>query len=140
MDDCIFCKIIRGEIPSAKVYEDDEVYAFLDLGQVTEGHTLVIPKKHARNTFDLPDDTAAELFRCVPKIARALKEALPIQGLNILNNNEEVASQSVFHCHIHLIPRYSKSDDFGLKWKDNADWYTKDRYQEIAELIAAKVD
>ncbi|EAG6181480.1 HIT family protein, partial [Listeria monocytogenes] len=65
---------------------------------------------------------------------------LPIQGLNILNNNEEVAFQSVFHCHIHLIPRYSKSDDFGLKWKDNADWYTQERYQEIAELIAAKVD
>lgn len=74
MDDCIFCKIVRGEIPSAKVYEDDEVYAFLDLGQVTEGHTLVIPKKHARNTFDLPEETAAELFRRVPKIARALKK------------------------------------------------------------------
>lgn len=79
MDDCIFCKIINGEIPSAKVYEDDKVYAFLDLGQVTEGHTLVIPKQHARNIFDLPEETAAEIFKRVPKIAAGLKKSFTLK-------------------------------------------------------------
>lgn len=139
MDDCIFCKIVKGEIPSAKVYEDDQVYAFLDLGQVTEGHTLVIPKQHARNIFDLPEETAAEIFRRVPKIAAGMKKALPLKGLNILNNNEEIASQSVFHYHIHLIPRYTNKDDFGLKWADNANWYSKDAFQELADKIAKEV-
>ncbi|WP_099222028.1 HIT family protein [Listeria costaricensis] len=139
MDDCIFCKIAKGDIPSAKVYEDEKVYAFLDLSQVTKGHTLIIPKTHARNIFDLPEDEAAEVFRRVPKIANALKETLALEGLNVLNNNEEVASQSVFHTHIHLLPRYSAKDDFGLKWKDNSGSYTQESFQELAESIAAHI-
>ncbi|EUJ33597.1 hypothetical protein MFLO_00025 [Listeria floridensis FSL S10-1187] len=138
MEDCIFCKIIRGEIPSEKIYEDDEVLAFLDLGQVTKGHTLIIPKKHVRNVFDLPPETAAEIFRRVPKIAGALKEAFPLEGLNVINNNEEVASQTVFHYHVHLIPRYSKNkDDFGFKWKDNSNTYSAEDFKARAEAIKA---
>lgn len=135
VDDCVFCKIVRGEIPSEKVYEDDQVLAFLDLSQVTKGHTLVIPKKHVRNIFDLPPETAAELFRRIPKIANALKAAFPLEGMNILNNNEEIASQTVFHCHVHLIPRYSKKDDFGLIWKDNSGTYNDEEFKERAEAI-----
>lgn len=135
MEDCIFCQIAAGKIPSAKVYEDEEVYAFLDLGQVTKGHTLVIPKEHARNMFDLPEETAAALFKRIPKIANALKETLPLGGMNILNNNEEVASQSVFHCHIHLIPRYSKEDGFGLIWHSNEDDFNNEEAQKLAAEI-----
>lgn len=135
MEDCIFCQIAAGKIPSAKVYEDEEVYAFLDLGQVTKGHTLVIPKKHARNMFDLPEETAAELFKRIPKIANGLKKALPLEGMNILNNNEEVAMQSVFHCHIHLIPRYSSKDGFGLIWHSNEDSFNSEEAQKLADKI-----
>ncbi|WP_088809332.1 MULTISPECIES: HIT family protein [Listeria] len=141
MEDCIFCKIINGDIPSAKIYEDDAVYAFLDLGQVTKGHTLVVPKKHARNMLDLDEDTAAQLFRRIPKIANAVKNVYNADGLNILNNNEEVASQTVFHCHVHLIPRYSKNnDDFGLKWKENSNTYTQEEFLERAEKISALIN
>ncbi|WP_163654433.1 HIT family protein [Listeria sp. PSOL-1] len=135
MEDCIFCKIMNGEIPSAKVYEDEEVYAFLDLGQVTKGHTLIVPKKHARNVFDLDADAAASLFYRVPKIANALKAAFPLEGLNVLNNNEEIASQSVFHFHVHLIPRYNKQDGFGLKWQDHSSSYTPESFNKIAADI-----
>lgn len=141
VEDCIFCKIINGDIPSAKIYEDDAVYAFLDLGQVTKGHTLVVPKKHARNMLDLDEDTAAQLFRRIPKIANAVKNVYNADGLNILNNNEEVASQTVFHCHVHLIPRYSKNnDDFGLKWKENSNTYTQEELLERAEKISALIN
>lgn len=141
VEDCIFCKIINGDIPSAKIYEDDAVYAFLDLGQVTKGHTLVVPKKHARNMLDLDEDTAAQLFRRIPKIANAVKNVYNADGLNILNNNEEVASQTVFHCHVHLIPRYSKNnDDFGLKWKENSNTYTQEEFLERAEKISALIN
>ena len=95
-DDCLFCRIIEGTIPSAKVYEDEHVYAFLDISQVTDGHTLVIPKQHAQDIYDLPEDVAAELFRRVPKIAKAIKRAYKPAGINLLNNNEVAAGQSVF--------------------------------------------
>lgn len=139
VEDCIFCKIINGDIPSAKIYEDDKVYAFLDLGQVTKGHTLVIPKKHARNMLDLDEEAASELYKRVPKIANAVKEAYAADGINIINNNEEIASQTVFHCHVHLIPRYSKNDDFGFKWKDNSNTYSQGEFQKRAAKISALI-
>ena len=105
MDDCIFCKIIAGDIPSSKIYEDDEVLAFLDISQATKGHTLLIPKEHVRNTLDLSEQKAATLFSRLPKLARAVKTATQADGLNIVNNNEEAAGQTVFHAHIHLLPR-----------------------------------
>lgn len=103
--DCIFCKILDGEIPSYKIYEDDYVYAFLDITQGTKGHTLVIPKKHVKNVYELDEETAKNTFQAVPKIANALKEAFNPVGLNVINNNDQ-PHQSVFHFHLHLIPRY----------------------------------
>lgn len=109
MENCIFCKIIDQEIPSYKIYEDEKVYAFLDISQATKGHTLVVPKKHVNDIFEYDENLAADLFTRIPKIARALEKAFPeMEGLNIINNNKELAYQSVFHSHVHLIPRYSK--------------------------------
>lgn len=136
MNDCIFCKIIAGEIPSYTVYEDDVVKAFLDISQGTPGHTLVIPKKHVANIFEYDAELASEVFARIPKIAKALKASNPaIQGLNILNNNGEVAYQSVFHSHFHLIPRYSDDDDFKMIFKDNSGNYDTAQYQKIQKSI-----
>ena len=137
--DCIFCKIINGEIPSAKVYEDDNVYAFLDISQVTKGHTLVIPKEHYPNVFELPADTAAKLFSVVPKIANAVQEAYDPIGMNLLNNNGEAAMQTVFHYHIHIIPRYGKGDGFGMVWKSHQSDYSFDDLQKVAGKISEKL-
>ncbi|MGV3080151.1 HIT family protein [Streptococcus sp. 32226D021BW] len=119
MSDCIFCKIVAGEIPASKVYEDDQVLAFLDITQVTKGHTLVIPKSHYRNVLDMDAEAAGQLFTAVPAIARQLKEKLGASGLNIVNNNEEAAGQTVFHTHIHLLPRFDKNDGLDIQFKVN---------------------
>lgn len=116
MSDCIFCKIVVGEIPSSKIYEDDEVLAFLDITQVTKGHTLVIPKQHYRNVLDMTAESTSRLFARVPQIAQHLKEKLGAKGLNIINNNEEVAGQTVFHTHIHLLPRFEKTDELNIQF------------------------
>lgn len=120
MTDCIFCKIAAGEIPSAKVYEDEKVLAFLDISQVTPGHTLVIPKEHVKDIFDYHSEHAGEVFARVPKIARAIQKAFPeSKGMNIMLNNGPLAYQSVFHSHIHLLPRYSEEDGFGIQFVSN---------------------
>ncbi|MCD5324969.1 MULTISPECIES: HIT family protein [Pontibacillus] len=137
--DCIFCKIRDGEIPSAKVYEDEDVYAFLDISQVTKGHTLVIPKEHVKNVYETSSDVAEKLFSRVPKIANAIKATYEPVGLNVLNNNEEAAGQSVFHLHIHLIPRYGKNDGFGAKWEEHSNEYSTEQLQSIAGEIAANI-
>lgn len=113
MSDCIFCKIVAGEIPASKVYEDEYVLAFLDITQVTKGHTLLVPKKHFRNVLDLDPKTTEQVFSVLPRLAKHLKESLGAKGLNIVNNNEEAAGQTVFHTHIHLLPRFEEGD--GLK-------------------------
>ncbi|WP_226038029.1 HIT family protein [Aquibacillus saliphilus] len=136
--DCLFCKIANGDIPSAKVYEDDYVYAFLDISQVTKGHTLIIPKTHVKDIYDTPSDVAAELFKRVPKLANAIKKVYQPIGLNILNNNEEPAGQSVFHLHLHLIPRYGKGDGFGAVWKTNND-NSQEELQKIASDINSQL-
>ncbi|WP_423410674.1 HIT family protein [Heyndrickxia sp. MSNUG] len=139
MSDCIFCKIINGEIPSAKVYEDENVLAFLDISQVTKGHTLVIPKVHKENVFALSDEIAANVFSAVPKVANAIKAAYDPIGLNVLQNNGEAAGQSVFHFHMHLIPRYGKGDGFGAVWKTHQEEYTSDDYKKIAAEINSNI-
>lgn len=116
MDNCIFCKIISGEISSSKVYEDDQVLAFLDITQTTPGHTLIIPKKHVRNVLEMDAELASETFSRLPKIARALKKATDAPAMNIINNNEEIAGQSVFHAHIHLVPRYGSEDGIDISY------------------------
>jgi histidine triad (HIT) family protein len=103
---CVFCKIVKGEIPCFKIYETDNILAFLDISQVTKGHTLIIPKKHYENVFELDFKAASEVFEAVPKISRMLKESLKFEALNVLNNNGPLSGQSVNHFHIHLIPRY----------------------------------
>ncbi|MGJ9382946.1 HIT family protein [Salipaludibacillus neizhouensis] len=138
-DDCIFCKIVAGEIPSAKVYEDDEVYAFLDLSQVTKGHTLVIPKSHEKNVYELKEETASNLFRAVPKVANAIKASFDPIGLNMLNNNGEAAGQSVFHFHIHLLPRYGKGDGFGAVWHDHSSEYSEQALKDISQEIQSNL-
>ncbi len=136
MDNCIFCKIINGDIPAAKVYEDEHVLAFLDIGQVTEGHTLVIPKVHKENLYELDETVSQEIFKRVPKIANAIKSAYNPVGLNLLNNNGELAGQTVFHFHMHLIPRYGEGDGFGAVWKANNSAYTPEDLKKIAANIA----
>ncbi|MDC2830306.1 HIT family protein [Limosilactobacillus mucosae] len=136
MEDCIFCKIIDGEIPSYTVYEDDVVKAFLDISQNTPGHTLVVPKKHVKDIFEYDSELAAAVFSRLPKIARAIRDSNPdIKGMNILNNNGSVAYQSVFHSHIHLIPRYSDKDDFGITFSDNSNQYDEQKYQTVQQAI-----
>lgn len=135
MSDCIFCKIINGEIPAAKVYENEHVFAFLDISQVTKGHTLVIPKIHKENVFELTSDIAKNIFEAVPAIANAIKTEFQPIGLNVLNNNGEEAGQSVFHFHMHLIPRYGKGDGFGAVWKTHDSEYTSLDLKAIASNI-----
>ena len=104
MENCIFCKIIKGEIPSYKIYEDEKVYAFLDISDDMTGHTLVIPKKHSRNIFDTDKEDLEAVICAVQKISKYYKD-LGFDGVNILNANEESAEQSVFHLHFHILPR-----------------------------------
>lgn len=111
---CIFCKIIAGELPSAKVYEDDKVLAFMNLQQKNPGHTLVIPKQHVVNIYDISEDTAADVARVAVRIGKALKKRFRPNGVNTLQNSEPAAMQSVMHYHVHVIPRYFGDDLFEI--------------------------
>lgn len=120
MSDTIFSKIIRGEIPAHRVYEDDHCIAILDVAPLSEGHTLVIPKEPAETITDLSDDAAAAVGRVLPRVSRAIKKATGATDLNILQNNGPTASQSVPHVHFHIIPRFSdraEGGGLGLGWK-----------------------
>ena len=116
MSDCIFCKIIENSIPSYTIYEDDYFKVILDRFPSTLGHTLIIPKVHAENIFDLDDEYASKLLVLAKKIAIALKQSLNAEGLNLLQNNGEIAGQAIFHFHLHLIPRY-KNDGISVGWE-----------------------
>ncbi|HIS30020.1 MAG TPA: HIT family protein [Candidatus Limivivens intestinipullorum] len=113
--DCIFCKIANGEIPSATVYEDEDFRVILDLGPATKGHALVLPKEHWANLFELPDEVAQKGILVAKKVAGKLRDALGCDGFNIVQNNGTAAGQTVFHFHIHLIPRY-ENDQAGISW------------------------
>lgn len=114
--DCIFCKIAKGEIPSATLYEDEDFRVMLDIGPASLGHALILPKQHYANIYELPDELAAKVFVLAKKTARALQKGLNLEGLNVLQNNGTLAGQTVFHFHMHLIPRY-QGDELGLSWK-----------------------
>ncbi|HER7513408.1 TPA: HIT family protein [Streptococcus pyogenes] len=116
MENCIFCSIIQGDIPSSKVYEDEQVLAFLDISQTTRGHTLVIPKQHVRNLLEMTAETASHLFARIPKITRAIQSATGATAMNIINNNEALAGQTVFHAHVHLVPRYNEEDGISIQY------------------------
>jgi histidine triad (HIT) family protein len=112
---CIFCKIIRGDIPSATVLETDDVIAFLDIQPVNRGHLLLVPKAHAPTLIDLPDDVAATVGSFLPRLARAVRAATGADGLNLIVNTGRVAGQTVDHCHFHLIPRFA-DDPVNWPW------------------------
>ena len=105
-DDCIFCKIAAGEIPSKTIYEDEKYRVILDLGPATRGHALILPKNHYANLFELPEEDAKEVICLAKKMATIMKDKLGCDGFNLVQNNGEAAGQTVFHFHMHLIPRY----------------------------------
>ncbi len=115
-DNCIFCKIANGEIPSATIYEDENFRAILDLGPASKGHALLLPKEHYADLFALPDETAEKVLPVARKIVSRMKDVLGCDGYNLVQNNGECAGQTVFHFHMHMIPRY-KDDKVGLGWK-----------------------
>lgn len=129
---CIFCEIIKGNIPSAKVYEDDEVLAILDISQVTKGHTLVMPKKHVENILECDDETLAHLIIVTKKLAAQITEKLGAGGCNIVNNTNPVAGQSVMHLHFHIIPRYGSDDAISTDFKPDHEPYD---LNEIVDAI-----
>ena len=116
MGDCIFCKIANGEIPSATLYEDEEFRVILDLGPASKGHALILPKEHYANVIALPEEVTAKAFILAKKMAAKMMEVLHCDGVNVVQNNGEAAGQTVFHFHIHLIPRY-EGDGAGVTWK-----------------------
>ena len=103
---CIFCKLANGDIPSATIYEDQDFRVILDLGPASKGHALIIPKEHSADIYEIPEDTAGKAFVLAKRLAIKLTDVLDCDGFNILQNNKEAAGQTVFHFHIHLIPRY----------------------------------
>jgi histidine triad (HIT) family protein len=131
MDDCIFCKIIKGEIPCDKVYEDENCLAFLDITPINPGHTLLIPKKHYENLYELPDEILIKLAPVIKKLAVAIKKGVNAEGINIGMNNERTAGQLVPHAHFHIMPRFS--NDSHIHWRGKP--YPKDEAAQTAEKI-----
>ena len=115
MEDCIFCKIANGEIPTRTLYEDADFRVILDLGPATKGHALILPKEHAANLYELPDEAAGKVLVLAKRMALTMREKLHCDGLNLVQNNGEVAGQTVSHFHLHLIPRY-KGDGQQINW------------------------
>lgn len=115
-DDCIFCKLANGIFSTNSIYEDDDFNVILDLGPATKGHALILPKEHADNLYELPDETAGKAMILAKKLATHMKDVLKCDGLNVVQNNGEAAGQTVMHYHLHLIPRYV-DDNQDLLWK-----------------------
>lgn len=141
MTETIFSKIIDGDIPSFKVYENDYVYAFLDISQVSKGHTLLIPKTPSPSIYETDAETMKHIGEALPIVANAIKKTFNPDGLNIIQNNGEYASQSVFHIHFHLIPRYKNDiDGFGYHWETNESRIDDAQKAEIAAQIASNIE
>ena len=131
-DDCIFCKIANGSIPSKTIYEDDIFRVILDLGPATRGHALILPKEHYSDIYEIPDDVLAEAVKLARKMAVLMTDKLHCDGFNIIQNNGEAAGQTVKHFHIHLIPRY-KDDCQNILWKPGE--VTQDELEMIRKQI-----
>ncbi len=134
-NDCIFCKIANGEIPSKTIYEDADFRVILDLGPATKGHALILPKEHYANLFELPEDTAAAAMKVAKKLSAQMVENLGADGLNLVQNNGEVAGQTVKHFHLHLIPRY-KDDGQNILW--NPGKMSDEELEEIRKTIVGE--
>lgn len=113
---CIFCKIANGEVPSKTLYEDDKFRVILDLGPATKGHALVLPKEHYKNLYELPEETAGEVMKLAKKMVTKMTERLGCEGFNLVQNNGDLAGQTVYHFHMHMIPRY-QADGQKIGWK-----------------------
>ena len=113
---CIFCKIVKGDIPCAKIFEDDKVLSFLDIAPANKGHALIVTKNHYETLLEIPDDYLEDMMLKAKKIAQALSAALGNEGFNVLMNNKKVAGQLVPHAHVHIIPRFN-GDGISLNWK-----------------------
>ena len=130
---CIFCKIINGEIPCYKVYEDDKVLAFLDISQASKGHTLIVPKIHYANMLECDEETVAYIYKIANKLGNQIVNSLGAKGMNILTNVNEVAGQTVKHFHIHLLPRYNDED--GVKIDFISSNPSKEDLESVLKLI-----
>lgn len=133
-NNCIFCKIIKGDIPSRKVYEDDRFVAILDVAPASKGHTIILPKNHVANIFELSEEDAKEILIVAKKVAKLLNDAFSPAGMNILQNNGEAAGQTVFHFHVHVIPRY-ENDTVKIGWEEHDDY---DLDQVMADIEKVK--
>lgn len=131
-DNCIFCKIAAGEIPSSTLYEDDDFRVILDLGPATKGHALILPKEHYANLYEINEEVAGKAFKLAKKMITRLTDVLGCDGYNVVQNNGEAAGQTVFHFHMHLIPRY-KDDNAGFGW--NTGKLTEEDKNEILEKL-----
>lgn len=136
MENCIFCKIANGEIPAATLYEDEDFRVILDLGPASKGHALILPKAHASNIYEMPDELAGKAMILAKKMAGALTKALNCDGFNIVQNNGECAGQTVFHFHMHLIPRY-EGDQVGITWTPGS--LTDEDKEEILSKVQAEL-
>ena len=132
-DDCVFCKIVAGQIPCYKVFETEELIAFLDIGPLSAGHTLLLPKKHYAAMNELPGSMAASLGQALPQLAGAVQTISKAEGVNILQNNGRCAGQEVDHVHIHIIPRFD-GDGLGFRWKPTS--YDEGQAEEICSRFA----
>ena len=131
-NDCLFCKIVAGEIPAVKVLEDDVCLAFMDIGPLADGHVLLIPKTHAVTLDELPADQAGAMLRHLPALVRSVQTVTGSQGVNVLQNNGRAAHQEVMHVHFHVIPR-NEGDAFGFNWPAGS--YPPGRMEELAEAV-----
>ncbi|WMC94337.1 HIT family protein [Kineothrix sp. MB12-C1] len=131
-DSCIFCKIANGDIPSKEIYEDEDFKVILDLGPATKGHALILPKNHYRSLYELPDELASKVMLLAKKMSVQMTEKLECDGFNLVQNNGEAAGQTVFHFHLHLIPRYEE-DGQVLGWK--ALQPTSEELSEVRRLL-----
>ena len=136
MNECIFCKIIKGEIPADKIYENEKFLAFLDIKPNNPGHTLVVPKDHSENLYKMPDETLSAIAPLIKKIAVAVKNATNADGINIGMNNESPAGQIVPHVHFHIIPRFTND---GLRHWQGKTYASKKEANEIAEKIIKNI-
>ncbi len=138
LDECIFCKIVKGEIPCTKLYEDEQVLSFLDIMPAAKGHALVIPKNHYATLLDMPHEELKFVTEVIQKVAAATMVALPeVEGFNVLQSNNEVAGQLVPHVHFHIIPRH-KDDKLNFAWEQGASEMAE--LKKYAELVKGKIE
>lgn len=132
--ECIFCKIAAGEIPSKTIYEDEQFRVIMDISPATKGHALILPKEHYANLYEIPEEVAADAMKLAKKLAKKMTDALQCDGFNIIQNNGEVAGQTVFHFHMHLIPRYKNDGN-----EDKLCWNHVELSEEELEEIHQKL-